>query len=162
MTVWLTTKKGDGGQTELYDRTLLAKDDPLVELYGTVDEAQAALGMARALSDGAVAERAKALESRLFELMAHLAHADTPVPPVAELEEWQNEARQAVGERFSFRLPGDSKAEAAWHLARTIIRRAERRAVSLAREGRVSSQALRYLNRLSDCFYALMLHQLHQ
>lgn len=160
MTVWLTTKGGDKGKTDLYDGTRVDKDDRLVDLYGTVDEAQAALGLARSLcSDEEVKTQAQTLERRLYDLMAVMARSATPLPPVEELETFQEEARQAVGERFAFRLPGSSTVEAAFHLARTIVRRAERLAVSLAREGTLPEGCLVYLNRLSDCLYALMLRE---
>ena len=155
--IWLTTKKGDGGTTSLYDGTPIEKDDLLVELYGTVDEAQAAIGFARSLSKGDVRDKLQKIEERLFDLMAHLAAAGRAVPDVGELEEWQNQAQAIVGEAFAFRLPGDSTREAAFHLARTVTRRAERLALRAKREKRCSDEALRYLNRLSDTLYALML-----
>lgn len=156
--VWITTKTGDGGETSLYDGTRLAKDDPLVCLYGTLDECQAFCGLARTSSAcGAVKERMKKLEENLFELMGVLAHSGRPMLAIAELEGWTEEAHQVCGNSFEFLLPGESAADAAFHLARTVARRAERLAVPLLRSGVVTKEQFAYINRLSDVIYALLL-----
>lgn len=155
---WLTTKAGDQGQTSLYDGTKVSKNSLLVELYGTVDEAQAFIGFARSQTTAPeIHEKLQTIERRMYDLMAVMAHAQTPTPPVTELEEYIHEAQQVVGEKFQFQLPGESAQEAAFHMARTVVRRAERLALCAIEQDLIPHEALIYLNRLSDCLFALML-----
>lgn len=159
--VWLTTKGGDRGSTSLYDGTRVAKDDPLVCLYGTWDECQAHVGMARALSQKSeVKERMKILEERLFTLMAVLAHGNVELPDVKELEAMVDDAHAVCDSDFAFVLPGESASGAAFHVARTVARRSERMAVALLREACITEDSFIYMNRFSDCIYALMLWEL--
>lgn len=162
------TKTGDEGETGLYGSDRVGKDHPRVEAYGTVDEANTAIGLARAALLGAHADMQADLEylqNALFDLGADLATraggpneknlARLDGQDVEKLEtlidRYQEEAPQFTG----FVHPGGHLAAAALHLARTIARRAERRVVELMRHEEVNPEALRYLNRLSDLLFTL-------
>jgi len=161
------TKAGDGGRTRLGDMSEADKHDPRVEAYGTVDEANAAIGLAiAALADGhELRALLTSVQNDLFD-----AGADLCVPDRGEALEWeplrmrsgQAEQLEAEIDRLnarlepldSFVLPGGSQASAALHLARTITRRAERRVVALRSTGEPVSEAVAvYLNRLSDLLF---------
>lgn len=164
------TKLGDRGETALVGGQKVPKDDVRIEAYGTVDELNAALGLVRT-----ALERSKAgpklspivarVQNELFNLGAELATPDAKrrqrTPAVAarhveRLEAEIDELNDDLPELRSFVLPGGGEASAAFHLARTICRRAERRVVTLARvagEGGVDPQAIVYLNRLSDALF---------
>lgn len=162
------TKTGDQGETGLYGADRVGKDHPRVEAYGTVDEANSAIGLARAALPTAHADMQADLEylqNALFDLGADLAtRAGGPYEKnlarmdgqdVEKLEtlidRYQEEAPQFTG----FIHPGGHPAAAALHLARTIARRAERRVVELMRHEDVNLEAMRYLNRLSDLLFTL-------
>ncbi len=159
------TRTGDDGTTRLASGAPVAKTDPRVEAYGTVDETNAAIGVARCAtaSDPLLDPILARIQNELFDLGSDLA---TPASvdakrPVLRLLEGQVDRLEAeidqlnthMGELTSFVLPGGSPAAAALHLARTICRRAERRAVALAAHEPVSPTALKYLNRLSDLLF---------
>lgn len=157
----ITTRGGDGGETSLGNGTRVPKDDVRVALVGTLDECQAHVGMARAIAerDG---ERSKIapdllfIERELGLLMGHLTlFPNCDVPKIEPLDEVISKAEERAGEKFRFLPPGESVLAAALHLARTVARRAERVAAPLVRGGEISPEAARYLNRLSDYFYAL-------
>ncbi|MDQ3461172.1 MAG: cob(I)yrinic acid a,c-diamide adenosyltransferase [Deinococcota bacterium] len=164
------TKTGDDGTTALYGGSRVAKDALRLEAYGTVDEANAALGLARAQLGGlaggegldALLDR---LQSALFDLGADLA---TPQDSsygknIDRVREGDVALLEGQIDRFEteleplrhFILPGGHPAAAALHLARTVARRAERATVRLAREEVVNPQATVYLNRLSDLLFVL-------
>jgi len=162
------TSRGDDGRTGLLGPERVPKYDPRPEAFGTVDEAQAALGLARAAGPAPdVAEIVLAVQRELYDLMAELAAGGDEDSPfagcitaghVARLEGWLAEFEGRVAMPREFVVPGDSQAGAALHLARTVVRRAERRAVRLADEGLLDNgQVLRYLNRLSSLLYVLAL-----
>lgn len=158
-TIWLTTRGGDKGDTSLCSGERVPKDSPRVETYGTLDECQAALGLARALccSDD-IRQEIFRLEDQLSFAMGYFA--DCPgmeEPDPAQLDALVEKVRGIVGETFSFVRPGDSASGAALHLARTVARRAERSAVKLYRMNQLSDGAYAYINRLSDAIYALSL-----
>lgn len=157
------TKTGDGGETRLASGEPVSKSDPRVEAYGTVDELNAVVGLARLHSgqhDRIDAMLAR-IQNELFDLGADLATPHDPPPKwealrivdgqVERLEaeiDWMNESLKALD---SFILPGGSALSAHLHLARTVCRRAEREAVRLMEAGEaVNPEAVRYLNRLSD------------
>jgi cob(I)alamin adenosyltransferase len=160
------TRKGDDGTTGLLFGGRVRKDAPAPRAYGAVDEAQAAFGLARAEADsgGELDSILLALERDLYVLMAELATApenrrklvagQTLVTPemVAEVERLTDEVSQRFEMPRDFVLPGASRVSAALELARTVVRRAEREALSVAAEG---SSALPYLNRLSSLAWAL-------
>jgi cob(I)alamin adenosyltransferase len=163
------TKTGDDGTTALGTGERRAKHDLRVETYGTVDEANAAIGLARVELTPGLAELDAMLariQNDLFDLGAELATPDDGKPKDYEplrIVPTQVEHLEAAIDRLngeleplrSFVLPGGSRAAAALHLARTIARRAERLMVALAaREpGGVGSTAIIYMNRLSDFLF---------
>lgn len=160
------TKKGDDGTTGLLFGGRVRKDDPAPRAYGAVDEAQAAFGLARAEAKpgGELDSILLGVERDLYVLMAELATApenrrkltagSTLVTP--EMVEEVGRLTDEVSTRFEmprdFVLPGASRCSAALELARTVVRRAERDALSVAAEG---SSVLPYLNRLSSLAWAL-------
>jgi cob(I)alamin adenosyltransferase len=159
------TRGGDGGQTSLGDGARVAKHDLRVAAYGTVDEANAAIGVAR-LHAGAAADAMLArIQNDLFDLGADLCRpGDDPddrarlrVQPsqVARLEQEIDALNASLKPLDSFVLPGGTAASAHLHLARTIVRRAERLTMQLAGEQPVNRSALHYLNRLSDHLFVL-------
>jgi cob(I)alamin adenosyltransferase len=166
--VKIYTRKGDDGSTGLFHGGRVAKDDTGPEAYGTVDEAVAALGMARAAADGRLAERILEVQRALFVLAAELATApdrrhrleagvSLVTPDMVEaLERSIDEVEAESGLPSEFVVPGGSSASAALDLARTIARRAERRALSHVRaNGIEGSSAVPFLNRLADYLYVL-------
>jgi cob(I)alamin adenosyltransferase len=166
--VRIYTRRGDDGSTGLFHGGRVAKDDSGPEAYGTVDEAVAALGMARAASEGAAAERILDVQRALFVLAAELATAperrhllepgvSLVTPQMVEaLEGSIDEVEAESGIPTAFVVPGGSAAAAALDLARTIVRRAERRAVGHVRaHGIEGSSAVPFLNRLADYLYVL-------
>ncbi|MCL1941028.1 MAG: cob(I)yrinic acid a,c-diamide adenosyltransferase [Synergistaceae bacterium] len=151
----ISTRGGDAGETSLGDGSKVWKDNLIIYLVGALDECQAHAGAARALADGMIYEKILHIERELGLLMGHISRCEgCECPPVEPLEEVIAEAESKT-EKFSFLLPGESQLSAALHIARTVSRRAERLATALFRNGQVGSDALRYLNRLSDYFYAL-------
>lgn len=153
------TRTGDDGSTGLGDGSRVAKDDPRVEAYGTVDELNSWLGMVLAQPcDGPVRDCLTAIQHELFDLGSELA-----VPGYAAIEDAQVTALEVALDGFNadlpaleeFILPGGGPAAAACHVARTVCRRAERRVQPLVRAGTVRGQVPRYLNRLSDLLFVL-------
>lgn len=154
------TKTGDAGETSLYSGERVAKDDLRVEAYGTADELQAVLGLARAL---AVREDVKgavlALEQLLVQVMAELATmggtARIGAGEVAALEQEIDRFQGLLAPGFSLVVPGGSAGSAALHVARTVARRFERMLVRLAAREDVPADMLAAANRLSDLCYVL-------
>lgn len=160
------TKTGDAGETGLYGGERVPKDAPRVRAYGTVDEANATLGLVRAhCPDVGVGEDLAYLQNALFDLGADLStpfgsrQRDTLSPigeeDVAKLEALIDRYQEGLEPLRAFILPGGHEAAAALHLARTVVRRAEREVVSLGREEEVNPQVGIYLNRLSDLLFVL-------
>jgi cob(I)alamin adenosyltransferase len=160
------TRTGDAGETALGDGTRVRKDAPRVAAYGTVDELNAALGLARMHADETQAEALARIQNDLFDLGADLCTPDlendaTAKHPrlrivadqVARLEAEIDAMNARLAPLRSFVLPGGGPAAAHLHLARTICRRAERLAVTLAAAEPVNAEAVRYLNRLSDWLF---------
>jgi cob(I)alamin adenosyltransferase len=158
------TKAGDAGQTGLFGGGTVHKDDPRVETYGEVDELSAAIGFARALgADPEVERQLIRVQDELLCVGADLAtppgsKARMALPPVEaawaeELERTIDAWEKELPNLTEFLLPGASRASAALHLARTVCRRAERRAVALHRHSAVAPALLVYLNRLSDFLF---------
>ena len=160
------TRKGDDGTTGLYGGGRVAKDAAAPEAYGTVDEAQAALGVARALTDkgGELDDVLVHIERDLWVLMAELAtepeHAHKLVDGatrvtaamVAHLEALIDDVTGRFEQPTEFVVPGEHLVAAHLDVARTVVRRAERRSMAVAAPG---SQVLPYLNRLSDLCWTL-------
>ncbi|WP_281823351.1 cob(I)yrinic acid a,c-diamide adenosyltransferase [Jannaschia rubra] len=160
------TRTGDGGTTALGDGSHVAKTDPRVEAYGTVDEANSTIGLARQHAQGEMDDRLSMIQNDLFDLGADLCRPgvardkEAEHPPlrvaaaqVDRLEAEIDAMNEALEPLRSFVLPGGSALAAHLHLCRTVTRRAERLAVDLAAGGDVNDAAVKYLNRLSDWFF---------
>ncbi len=161
------TKTGDDGTTALATGERRAKDDLRVACYGTVDELNAVLGIARQHTSGVVDKMLARIQNELFDLGADLSTPDPtdgsalPFEPlriipdqVTRLENELDQLNQDLTPLESFVLPGGAPGAAHLHHARTICRRAERVAVALKSAGEgVSPAALKYLNRLSDFLF---------
>ncbi|MDQ3570345.1 MAG: cob(I)yrinic acid a,c-diamide adenosyltransferase [Actinomycetota bacterium] len=164
MTIY--TRKGDDGTTGLYFGGRTAKDAPLVDAYGTVDEAQAFLGLARSEAEqgSELDDLLVALERDLWVLMADLATGDdnrhklaggqtlVTEEMVAGLEDHIDALTQRSGLPTEFVVPGQNRTGALLDVARTVVRRAERLSVGAAAPG---SLAVAYLNRLSDLLWTM-------
>jgi cob(I)alamin adenosyltransferase len=159
----IATMKGDAGQTGLAGGIRVSKASIRVETYGTIDELNAALGFARSIcEDESIASSAKAIQRELFKVGSALATPpDSPKPPVvieAELAERLTNEVHAIeaieGMLSDWSVAGDHTAAAAFNVARTVCRRAERAVVRLAEAGEpVQPTILAYLNRLSDLLW---------
>jgi cob(I)alamin adenosyltransferase len=162
------TRTGDAGTTGLGTGERLAKHAPRIAAYGTVDETNAAIGLARAHLAGqpGLDSKLMRIQNDLFDLGADLCVPERGAEPRAEalrttddqvkrLEDEIDEMNAELKPLKSFVLPGGSPAAAALHLARTICRRAEREMVALAAmpSEPVSAPALKYINRLSDFLF---------
>ncbi|NLH81604.1 MAG: cob(I)yrinic acid a,c-diamide adenosyltransferase [Phyllobacteriaceae bacterium] len=168
----LYTRGGDQGDTSLLGGVRVPKDSPRIEVYGTLDETTSTLGLARALTrfDDVVADLSQ-LQGEFIDVMGELASG--PFDPAAAaalprgrsfrvgptqvarleatIDRYQAERLPAKG----FVRPGGSRAGAALDMARTFVRRAERRLVQLAREEPVNPELMKYFNRLSDLFFIM-------
>jgi len=160
------TRTGDNGTTALGDGSRVPKTDLRVEAYGTVDEANATVGLARLHADGDMDAALARIQNDMFDLGADLCRpdpsgdADAEYPPlrmvaaqVDRLEVEIDAMNETLEPLRSFVLPGGSPLAAHLHLCRTVSRRAERLIVALAAEAEVTEPAVRYLNRLSDWFF---------
>lgn len=163
------TRGGDGGETSLGDGTRLKKHDPRVTAYGGVDEANAAVGVARAASKdlAAVIDAALArIQNDLFDLGADLCTPlarDEKPGQALRVTQAQTDRLECEIDGFnaelaplnSFVLPGGHAAAAALHVARTVVRRAERDITALAEKEAINPTAVTYVNRLSDHLFVL-------
>lgn len=160
------TKTGDAGETALGNGSRVAKHSMRVTAYGTVDEANATVGLARLHAEGEMDVQLSAIQNDLFDLGADLCRpdmekdADSEYPPLrmtsAQVERLETEIdamNDALEPLRSFILPGGSALAAHLHLCRTVSRRAERLSVELATMEAVNPSAVKYLNRLSDWFF---------
>jgi cob(I)alamin adenosyltransferase len=168
--VKIYTRKGDDGTTSLWYGGRVQKDDGRTDAYGTLDEANSALGLARSLAgdDAGLAADILRLQEELFVAGAELATAPEAAERledgvsritsqmVTELEPLIDKYMDQVDLPPNFVLPGGTALSAYLDLARTIVRRAERRVVTLAQAGELASDAvLRFLNRASDLLFAM-------
>jgi cob(I)alamin adenosyltransferase len=154
------TRTGDDGTTGLGDGARVAKDDPRVEAYGTVDELNSAIGVILAIAGLPQAIRATLTEVQhdLFDLGGELCIPGSRAiraAQVTRLETTLDAYNDPLPALKEFILPGGGPAAAACHLARTIARRAERRAWTLAKNAAVNADLTNYLNRLSDLLFVL-------
>lgn len=154
----IVTRTGDDGTTGLGDGTRVAKDDARVEAYGTVDEANSAIGVVLAVA--AVPQDIRDclvdVQHDLFELGGELCIPGHSVVSTAFTDRLEAELQvfnEGLPPLKDFILPGGGEAAAACHLARTIVRRAERRVVALAGSAAVRPEVVQYLNRLSDLLF---------
>ena len=162
-------KKGDGGETSLLYGDRVAKSDPRCEAYGTIDEAVSALGLARHFCRSEVKDIILSLQRELFVVGAELA---TPAEHYSKLNVRQNVVTMEMVQRLedvindfeakvkmpeAFIIPGGASAgSAALDVARTVIRRAERRVVALKEIGMIENdEMLKYINRLADLVFTL-------
>jgi cob(I)alamin adenosyltransferase len=163
MSAFIFSKKGDHGTTSLLNGERISKASLRPEAYGTLDEASSALGLAKALSDNKTAQdMIQTIQEDLVVLGAQLS--DTAQNPqyaiggerTQRLENWIAELQADVPMPRRFVYPGANPASAAVDLARTIIRRAERRAMALKEAGELDSPEVHsYLNRLADFLFTL-------
>ncbi len=160
------TKTGDTGETGLYGGPRVPKNHARIEAYGALDELNAMLGLARALSsEEPVGALLCKLQSELFTIGAELASPDPSqlklplvgTSEVAQLEAWIDQHEAGLPPLREFILPGGCPLAAQFHVARTVCRRAERRTVTLALlpAQEVRPELVVYLNRLSDLLFVL-------
>jgi cob(I)alamin adenosyltransferase len=154
------TRTGDDGTTGLGDGSRVAKDDARVEAYGTVDELNCAIGVILSVANLPDAITATLIEVQhdLFDLGGELCIPTSraiTAQQVTRLETTLDAYNEPLPALKEFILPGGGAAAAACHLARTIARRAERRAWTLAKKESVSAELTNYLNRLSDLLFVL-------
>jgi cob(I)alamin adenosyltransferase len=165
------TKRGDTGDTSLVGGQRTPKDNLRIDCYGVVDELNAFTGAARQTAEeltaqfpalGLLAAQLKRVQHELFNLGSILAtlpedvHPRQPRVTAVEIERLEDEMDAVIEDLpplRSFVLPGGSRLNAELHICRTVCRRAERLAVTLAREQGVDGDTLKYLNRLSDAFF---------
>jgi cob(I)alamin adenosyltransferase len=153
------TRTGDDGSTGLGDGTRVAKDSARVIAYGTVDEANSTIGLLLAADvPGDVRELLTRVQHQLFDLGGELCipgHAAISDADVEALEARLDHYNDDLPPLKDFILPGGGEAAARCHVARTVVRRAERDTVTLSHHDAVRPQAIRYLNRLSDLLFVL-------
>ena len=160
------TRTGDNGETGLGDGTRVPKYSLRVNSYGSVDETNATVGLARLHSEGEMDVRLGAIQNDLFDLGADMCRPNIDQDDLAEYAPLRMTEAQvdrleleidAMNKNLtalkSFVLPGGSKLSAYLHLCRTVSRRAERLAVELSQTEKVNGVAIKYLNRLSDWFF---------
>ena len=167
------TRTGDQGETALVGGRRVPKDSPRIEAYGTVDELNSILGLARVFNAEQREDNAKALwldevlrrlQNELFDLGSELATPEdaayegmfrVSAPQVTALEGLIDECQKDLQPLKSFVLPGGGRVGGFLHQARTVCRRAERRVLALSRAEAVGDGPLKYLNRLSDLLFVL-------
>jgi len=159
------TKTGDDGTTGLFGGQRVRKSDRRIDLYGTVDELNAAIGMAAVAVTGEVAARLREVQNDLFVIGSHLA--TPPESPsmahlpmldemmIARLEMQIDAADAKLSPLKQFILPGGAEGAARLHLARTICRRAERLLVAAAMDWPIATIVVTYINRLSDWLFVM-------
>ena len=166
------TRTGDSGDTGLFGGSRVGKDAPRVEAYGTVDEANAAVGLAKAqLPEGELRDTVHHIQQRMFVLAAELASDARGQQTLAgrvddadvdDLEHVIDRCLAVTGPQRFFVVPGRDPLSAQFHVARTVVRRAERRMLTLSHEEPVRPVLIKYVNRLSDAVYALARLAEHQ
>ncbi|MCD8019958.1 MAG: cob(I)yrinic acid a,c-diamide adenosyltransferase [Clostridiales bacterium] len=159
------TKTGDKGTTGLYGGSRVDKDSLNVEVYGTIDEAISTLGMAYAqTSSPDIREHINHIQKRMFQAGAEFASDERGMEMLKDkigeddiryLEDIIDQSTEVNGPMREFVVPGVSPSSATLHVARTIVRRAERKITTLAREVPVREELRKYINRLSDACYAM-------
>lgn len=162
----LYTKTGDEGTTGLVGGNRVSKDNPRVHCYGTIDEANAMLGLAYALTENEYIKGSiDQIQQKLFVLAAELASDETGCQVLGEniireadvdaLEGIVDRCTLTTGVQSAFVIPGVNAASAALHAARTIVRRGERAMIEAKRSVAFRDILFRFVNRLSDAIYAL-------
>ena len=156
MTIY--TGRGDEGLTDLRDRSRVSKTNVRIEAYGVVDEANSLIGRARPTGYDDVDEWSAGVQNHLHIIQAEFSMPEADDPAIDEthieqVESWIDTADEELEPLTEFILPGGSDSGAALHHARSVTRRAERRAVELANNEPINAEALVYLNRLSDALF---------
>jgi cob(I)alamin adenosyltransferase len=171
------TRTGDRGETALVGGRRVPKDSPRIAAYGTIDELNAAVGLARVFNAERMAGRGagrerhrwldevlKKIQNQLFDLGSELATPPDAVyegmfrmseGEVTELEKLMDHCQKDLAPLKSFTLPGGGRIQGFLHQARTVCRRAEREVLALSRVEEIGEWPLRYVNRLSDLFFVL-------
>ena len=159
------TKRGDKGETDLLGGSAARKDSLKVESYGCIDETSSFIGLARYYTKNKVIKgRLKEIQNKLLVLGGFLASDDKGKEMMKDqikeediklLEEYIDEYNQKLPPLTHFILPGDDEVAAYFHVARTVVRRAERRIVSLAAQEDLNPLIQKYVNRLSDLMFVL-------
>ena len=159
------TKRGDKGQTDLLGGSTARKDSLKVEAYGCIDETSSFIGLARYYTKNKVIkERLKEIQNKLLVLGGFLASDEKGKEMMKDqikeediklLEEYIDEYNQKLPPLKHFILPGDEEVATHFHVARTVVRRAERRIVSLAAQEDLNPLIQKYVNRLSDLMFVL-------
>ena len=159
------TKRGDKGETDLLGGSAARKDSLKVESYGCIDETSSFIGLARYYTKNKVIkERLKEIQNKLLVLGGFLASDDKGKEMMKDqikeediklLEEYIDEYNQKLPPLTHFILPGDDEVATHFHVARTVVRRAERRIVSLAAQEDLNPLIQKYVNRLSDLMFVL-------
>jgi cob(I)alamin adenosyltransferase len=154
------TKTGDLGETSLFGGARVRKDDSRIEAYGTVDELNSVIGVARAVWPSSSCDaQLHAIQSDLFDIGAHLASpgssrfAGPEATRITALEQSIDAMETDLAPLKTFILPGGSLAAAHLHVARTVCRRAERLVVALRDDDAATTASITYLNRLSDFLF---------
>jgi cob(I)alamin adenosyltransferase len=158
--VKIYTRTGDTGETSLFGGSRIAKNDPRIEAYGTVDELNSFLGIARASwPSSPIDVQLQRVQSDLFDIGAYLASPGTErfrsvdAKRIKELEQEIDSMEADLQPLKTFIVPGGSPAAAQLHVARTVCRRAERRVVALEDSSTEMQTTTAYLNRLSDFLF---------
>lgn len=174
----LYTRTGDDGTTGLFSGARVSKDHPRIEAYGTVDELNAVLGLVLSACDGSRPLERRlhgivgAIQSRLFDIGADLATPEGAKQQsrirriddgdVAEAESWIDEVDGPNPPLRTFVMPAGTELACRLHVARTVCRRAERTIISLGSIEPVGEPLMRYMNRLSDLFFAMARRANHE
>ncbi|GGN15195.1 cob(I)yrinic acid a,c-diamide adenosyltransferase [Halarchaeum nitratireducens] len=159
MTIY--TGRGDEGRTDLRGAERVSKTNPRIEAYGTVDEVNSLLGVALPTGYDDVDRALHDAQHHLHVAQADLANPDPDEDPritdahVETVEGWIDDADDELEPLTNFVLPGGSESGASLHHARSVARRAERRAVALAEDEAINETVVVYLNRLSDALFTL-------
>lgn len=162
------TKTGDKGQTGLYGGKRVPKNNIRVEAYGTLDEANALLGVILArFHYFPHYEELAAIQDMLFDIGATLASPNRPsnrpqAHDVQHLEKLIDELDASLPQLTNFIIPGGTELSALLHLARTFVRRAERRVITVSQHEDVPKSVIKYLNRLSDYLFVLARYCNHE
>lgn len=157
------TKKGDKGETSLFDNKRVYKDDVRVESYGTIDELNSFIGLAKNyVEEEIIYNHLQDIQNKLFTVASYLATEDKDKikfhieeKDIENLERLIDEYMEKSKDYKGFIVPGTNKKSAYLHVARTVCRRGERRIISLSREAHIAPLVIKYVNRLSDTLYAM-------
>jgi cob(I)alamin adenosyltransferase len=162
------TRRGDAGQTSLFTGERVPKDEARLEALGSIDELVAHLGLARAeTKDEGLRLRLQAIQGELYLLLADIAATAVgsldasraasrlPEDVISILESYIDEYEAQLPPLRDFVMPGESRASATFHIARTVCRRAERRVTTIARAFPLAERIPAYLNRLSDLLFVM-------